>query len=136
MGRAQWAVGRGEICRAAAFTGVSSDFNRLAAYRLARELAGDVYRAVGQWPAFDRATVGEQLVRAADSVPANIAEATGRWTTADRRRFLLVARGSLLETEHWLSTARERGLLASDPRDRVAEVARALNGLIKAPAPK
>jgi len=115
---------------------VGSDFNDLAAYRLARALARDVYRSVGQWPAFDRATIGEQVVRAADSVPANIAEATGRWTKADRRRFLIVARSSLLETEHWLNTAWERGLLKSNPSERVAEVARTLNGLIKRPGPK
>jgi four helix bundle protein len=115
---------------------VASDFNDLAAYRLARALARDVYSAVGRWPEFDRSTVGMQVVRSTDSVAANIAEGTGRWTKADRRRFLLIARGSLLETEHWLNTARERGLLRGDPGDRVAEIARALNGLIKQPAPK
>jgi len=129
-------VGRGEIRGRAAFCDVGSDFNHLVAYRLARALARDVYRAVARWPDFDRSTVGLQVVRSADSVAANIAEASGRWTKADRRRFLLVARGSLLETEHWLSTANERGLLKSDPSERVAEIARALNGLIKQPGPK
>jgi four helix bundle protein len=115
---------------------VGSDFNDLVAYRRARALARDVYAAVGRWPAFDRETIGKQVVRSADSVAANIAESNGRWTKADRRRFLYVARGSLLETEHWLNLAQERGLLTGDPSPRIAAVARALNGLIKKPAPE
>jgi len=114
---------------------MGSNFNDLAAYRLADALADDVYAAVARFPAFDRSTLGTQLVRSADAVCANIAESTGRWTKADKRRILVIARGELLETEHWLKTARKRGLLRSDPSARVAEVARALNGLIKRSTP-
>ena len=81
-------------------------------------------------------SVGLQLIRSADSVGANIAEAAGRWTAADKRRFLLIARGSLYETEHWIDRARVRGLIRTDESDRLAEIARALNGMIKTPAPK
>jgi four helix bundle protein len=79
--------------------------------------------------------MGDQLIRAADSVPANIAEATGRWTAADKRRFLLIARGSLHETENWLERASNRGLLSPDLLDRIPEIARTLNGLIRAAGP-
>ena len=113
---------------------VPSNFNDLVAYRLARALAADVYVAVGRWPAFDRSTVGEQVVRSADAVGANIAESTGKWTSADRRRVLLVARGELHETEHWLNVAEERALTGPGA-ERIAEIARALNGLIKRPRP-
>ncbi len=112
---------------------MASNFRSLAAYRLADELAQDVYASVAAWPAFDRSTVGLQLVRSADAVGANIAEASGRWTKTDRRRALVIARGELMETEHWIGTARRRGLIKSDPSERVAEIARALNGLIKQP---
>lgn len=70
-------------------------------------------------------------MRAADSVGANIAEAAGRWHRADQRRFLLIARGSLYETEHWMARAEKRGLLEQGATERLSEVARALNGLIK-----
>jgi four helix bundle protein len=131
----QLAVGRGEFSGVAALCFVASNFNDLAAYRLAVSLAADVYSAVARWPAFDRSTIGMQVVRSADAVGANIAESTGRWTKTDKRRVLIIARGELLETEHWLRTARERGLLRSDATQRVAEVARALNGLIKQSVP-
>ena len=83
----------------------------------------------------DRSTVGMQLVRSVDAVGANIAEASGRWTKTERRRALIVARGELHETEHWLRTARARGLIEWDARERVANIARPLNGLIRKPTP-
>jgi four helix bundle protein len=83
------------------------------------------------WPSFDRSTLGAQLMRAIDSIGANIAEGEGRWYPREKRRFLLVARGSLYETEHWITCAEERGLLAHGWNKRLDEVARALNGMIK-----
>ncbi|HDR15202.1 MAG TPA: four helix bundle protein [Desulfobacteraceae bacterium] len=39
----------------------------------------------------------DQLLRASQSIPLNIAEGNGRGTDADRRRFFEIARGSALE---------------------------------------
>jgi four helix bundle protein len=114
---------------------MASNFVELAAYQRAAELARDVYATVTAWPEFDRATTGMQLIRSVDAVGANIAEAAGRWTKTERKRALIVARGELLETEHWLRTAHARGLLDSDMSDRIAKVARPLNGLINKPTP-
>jgi four helix bundle protein len=61
---------------------------------------------------FAKDTVGKQLVRAADSIGANIAEGSGRGTDPEIRRFLRVARGSLYETQHWLRRAYRRKLLS------------------------
>ena len=83
------------------------------------------------WPYVDQRTVGIQLIRAADSVGANIAEAMGRWHRADQRRLLYVARGSLRETEHWVLVAQERGLLSPEVALPLDELARTLGGLIK-----
>jgi four helix bundle protein len=115
---------------------MASNFRSLAAYQRSRRLADDLRVMALRWPPFDRDSVGLQLIRSADSVSANIAEAAGRWTAADKRRLLLIARGSLYETEHWIDCARARGLVSRDFDERLASIARALSGLIKQPAPK
>jgi four helix bundle protein len=114
---------------------VPSNFHKLIAYRRAVELAHELHSAVEHWPLLDRKTVGPQLIRSATSVGANIAEASGRWHEQDRRQFLWVARGSLLETEHWVTYAEKRGLLAHGTANRIDEVARLLNGLISKQPP-
>ena len=86
---------------------------------------------IGRWKPLDQWSVGIQLTRAADSIGANIAEATGRWHQRDQIRFLLHARGSLAEVEHWIGAATRRGLLRrSGYGARVNEIAQMLNGLI------
>ena len=109
-----------------------SAFRDLGAYSAAASLAADVYRIVTRWPPFDQWTIGTQLVRSADSVGANIAEASGRWQPADKKRLLVIARGSLRETEHWVATAAQRGLIdEEDFARRMEEIAYALAGLIR-----
>jgi four helix bundle protein len=83
---------------------VSAVWNLLV-YRRAAGLADQVCVASAEWGGFDRWTVGFQLVRATDSIGANIAEAYGRWGPKDQRRLLYVARGSAYETVHWLERA-------------------------------
>lgn len=89
-------------------------FQELEVYQLAGELADTVWDIVVQWKILARDTVGKQLIRAADSIGANIAEGSGRGSPCDTRRFLRIARGSLLETQHWLRRAYRRKLLTAE----------------------
>ena len=91
-----------------------TQFENLRVYRLAEQLADEVWAVVERWPGFPRNTVGGQLVRAADSIGANIAEGTGRGSFQDNRRFVKIARGSLSEVQHWLRRAYQRKLLSDD----------------------
>jgi four helix bundle protein len=110
-----------------------SNFRDLIAYQRAISLADDLHAAVRTWPALDKWTLGIQLLRAADSVGANIAEAFGRATPRDQRRFLLFARGSAYETQHWIERAFSRSLLDDGSlRARAASVGQLLNGLMRA----
>ena len=90
-----------------------TNFENLRVYNLAEELADKIWDIVLGWNPFARGTVGKQLVKAADSIGANIAEGTGRGTYVDNRRFVKIARGSLNETKHWLPRAYKRQLLTT-----------------------
>ncbi|SRR5579883_2779014 len=86
-------------------------FEELRVYRLAETLVDETWTIVLEWNTYARDTVGKQLVRAADSIGANIAEGCGRWNHQDNQRFVRIARGSLNETKHWLRRAFKRKLL-------------------------
>jgi four helix bundle protein len=86
-------------------------FEQLEVYQLAERLSDEVWAVVMKWDNFARDTLGKQVVRAADSIGANIAEGCGRHAFQDNRRFVRIARGSLNETKHWLRRAFKRKLL-------------------------
>jgi four helix bundle protein len=112
-----------------------SDFENLKVYQLAEQLADEVWDVVMEWDHFARNTVGGQVVRAADSIGANIAEGSGRGSFQDNRRFIRMARGSLKETQHFLRRAFKRKLLAekqiSKIKPLVDNLAPMLNGYLK-----
>src|SRR4051794_36574422 len=89
-------------------------FEKLRVYQLAEKLSDEIWVIVVAWNSLARDTMGKQLVRAADSIGANIAEGCGRGSYQDNRRFVRIARGSLDETKHWLRRAFRRGLLSSE----------------------
>ena len=97
----------------------SEGFEELRVYRLSEKLADTVWDTVKQWDYLAKDTVGKQLIRAADSIGANIAEGTGRGSFVDNRRFVRNARGSLYETRHWLRRAHRRALLSVNEVDTI-----------------
>src|SRR2546430_5161335 len=112
-----------------------SNFENLRVYKLSEKLADEIWDIVELWHSFARGTVGRQLVRAADSIGANIAEGTGRGTYQDNRRFVRTARGSLNETQHFLRRAFRRKLIAEAQVKRIKplidELAPRLNAYLK-----
>ena len=51
-----------------------SNFENLRVYQLSEDLADRIWEVVIGWDKFARDTVGRQIVRAVDSIGANIAE--------------------------------------------------------------
>lgn len=95
-------------------------------------MADMIWDITGAWNSFARDTLGRQLVRAADSIGANIAEGSGRGSDADHRRFLRIARGSLYETQHWLRRAYKRRLLTQEQVNLLLPVIRELTPTLNA----
>lgn len=90
-------------------------------YVLATEIADAVWNEVATWKIFERDTVGKQLVRAADSISANIAESYGRHHTNDVVHFLYYSRGSLYESKDWLEKAIHRKIGQVENLNQVLE---------------
>lgn len=79
-----------------------ANLNDLIVYQLAGELRAEVVRLTNSEKAVRQFRLKDQLLGAAGSVVANIAEGYGRSGHADFARFLDVASGSLRETEEWI----------------------------------
>jgi len=112
-----------------------SDFENLRVYKLSENLSDEVWDIVILWDDFAKKTVGVQLVKAADSVGANIAEGSGRGSYKDNRHFVRIARGSLKETQHFLRRAYKRKLLIDSQiaklKPIIDELAPKLNAYLK-----
>ena len=100
----------------------------------AENLADAVWALVAQWQNFARDTVGKQLIRATDSIGANIAEMYGRFNYSEKIQFLYYARGSLFEAKFWFNRAKTRELIQPDIAKHYAQqltdLARQLNRFI------
>ncbi len=79
----------------------------LTVWRHAMQLAKDVYRLTDQFPRREEYRMTSQLIRAAISIPANIAEGNSRGTRRDYAHFVSIARGSAAELETLLQLASE-----------------------------
>ena len=112
-----------------------TNFEKLRVYKLAENLADRIWVVVLKWDYLAKDTVGKQMIRAADSIGANLAEGTGRGTPQDNRRFIRMARGSLYETQHWLRRSYKRSLLdkeqIADLKLIISELAPTLNAYFR-----
>lgn len=96
------------------------NFEKLDIYKLSEKLADLVWDIIIEADYFVKQTIGVQLVKAVDSIGANIAEGTGRGSKKDNQRFAKIARGSLFETRHWLRRAVKRKILTDDQINKIS----------------
>ena len=108
---------------------------KLEVYNIAETFSDDIWNIVMQWDYYRKDTVGKQLVRAADSISANIAEGYGRYFYKESKQFYFDSRGSILETKSWLSKCLRRKLIFSEVCEQLIEVCQKillkLNAFIK-----
>jgi four helix bundle protein len=82
-----------------------TNYKTLEAWKKSMQLVKNIYVLTGSFPNEEKFGLTSQLKRAAVSVPANIAEGTGRQYKKDTIQFLHIARGSLYEIETLLNIA-------------------------------
>lgn len=99
----------------------NSTFQDLRIWQEAMNLVEAVYRVTADFPKHELYGLTSQMRRAAVSVPSNIAEGKGHRSDPEFVRFLLHARGSLLELQTQLLVARRLQYL---PEEKAQELYR------------
>jgi len=107
----------------------------LKVYQVSMEIGAEIYDITSHWPYFDKRTTGGQIVRAADSIAANVSEGYGRYSFKETKLFLYYARGSAHETKTWIVKARSRNLITANQFEKLGSkidfCIALINGLIK-----
>ena len=93
-------------------------YHDLDVYQRAQKLFPVVYKLVRTWPQIDQRELGSQMIRAANSIHANIAEGYGK-TPNDFKRYLGTAIGSCDELISHLTDAHNVGLADDETRDHL-----------------
>ena len=83
----------------------------LEVYNLSIELSDQIWAIYSKMDNQIKFSTGQQIIRSADSVGANIAEGYGRYHFKEIIRFYYISRGSLYETNHWMYLLKRRGLI-------------------------
>ncbi len=109
-------------------------YRDLLVWQKAMRLAAESYRLSKLLPKAEEYRLTSQMLRAAASVPANIAEGHSRGTRKDYAHFISIARGSLAETETILLLLVDVQLLRDEQvqpaLELCAETGRMLNALL------
>ena len=109
------------------------DHERLDVYQESIAFCGWVGELLGDVTA--KAAAKDQLDRASTSLPLNIAEGNGKFSDADRSRFLEIARGSALECAACLDLLVVRKLIAIEriipAKERLVRIVNMLMGMLK-----
>lgn len=97
------------------------NLDKLDVWVRSKDFALAIYKeVVPHLPVDEKWSLSQQLKRAAQSLPANIAEGHGRYHFLDNVRFCYIARGSLTEVQSHMTLAHELGYLPDDVFNRMS----------------
>ena len=103
---------------------MASTFREIKAWEYAHKFVLRVYAIVNTFPEFEKYALQSQFLRAAVSIPANIAEGYKKLGRADKLRFMNIAQGSLEECRYYI-------ILSADLQYITKEEYNELNDLIE-----
>lgn len=100
------------------------DYHTLSFWQRGHQLTQDVYRLSRiDFPQDERFGLTAQVRRAAVSIGSNIAEGTGRRSTKELNRFLMIAAGSCSEVQYQLELARDLEFISPGRTEPLIETA-------------
>jgi len=82
-------------------------FHDLEIWKLSHQLVLEVYKVSERFPKEEIFRITSQLIRAAYSIPTNIAEGMGRYSRKDFINFLTIARGSVEECKYLILLSKD-----------------------------
>lgn len=94
-------------------------YRELDVWSKAMTLAREIYAAADLMPKREEYRLTSQMIRAAISVPANIAEGHARATRKDYAHFISISRGSIAELETLILLARDTNLLPTETTEKL-----------------
>jgi len=108
-------------------------FRQIEAWQEAHRLVLIVYQVTRTFSNDERFGWVAQMLRAAISIPANVAEGFKRRGIRDKLRFYNISEGSLEELKYYFILSKDLGYLPSndDLTSQSETVGRLLNGLIR-----
>jgi four helix bundle protein len=112
-----------------------SDYKKLEVWQKAHQLVLKIYKLTLHFPKEELYGLTSQIRRAAISVPANIAEGTGKGSNSELVRYLRIAMGSAKEVEYYLLLGRDLGFIEipmyQEIEQEAVRIIRMLTGLIR-----
>ena len=110
------------------------NYRELVVWQKAMVLTEVIYRSVKKLPREEMYSLGDQMRRAAVSVPSNIAEGQARNSTKEFVQFLSIARGSVAELETQLTLCERFAYLSHEESNEAIglcdEISKMLTALI------
>ncbi|MCF7916963.1 MAG: four helix bundle protein [Candidatus Omnitrophica bacterium] len=111
------------------------NYKDLNVFKEAHQLVLNIYKIIDSFPKRENYRINDQIIRAAYSVPSNIAEGNSRNTTKDYLSFLYISRGSLNELQYFMLLSKDLGYINDkiyqEVNSSITNIAIKLNALIK-----
>lgn len=108
-------------------------FRRLDVYRNAKQLSRLIYELLRKYPAEERFALCSQLRRAVTSIPINIAERFGRFSSKEKAHFIEIAFGSVTEVLCEIELSLDEGYISQEEfkqvEERLSVIGKQLSGL-------
>ena len=106
------------------------DYKQLEVYKEGKNLVKMVYKLLEKFPKEEQYALCDQLRRAVISVPSNIAEGLGRYSSKEQIHFFEIAYGSLREVDCQMDLAHDLGYITAEEVREVVDQIRLLSALI------
>ena len=108
-------------------------FRRLDVYRNAKQLSRLIYELLRKYPAEERFALCSQLRRAVTSIPINIAEGFGTFSSKEKAPFTEIAFGSVTEVLCEIELSLDEGYISQEEfkqvEERLSVIGKQLSGL-------